>query len=714
MDDEKITEGMAPAETDAEYADEVLGEEAERELVDKHRRGFAQDLEGERENRERAEKWERFKLGGSFQWDDAREPGQTPGGSDRAELTVNLIPQFVNQVVNDQRQNRQEIKVRPADSIADPDTAKVVNGLLRHIQQQSMATWAYDWAMQQSVTSGWGYFWIEPEYVDDDTNNQELRIRWIASRFEVVFDRESRLPWGGDARRAYRTGWVERAELEALGGAAADAAGGYGGDWPEAWGDRAVWERAEGDSEQIRVCSAWWLEREYVTVKGVRRLTTTPTLRWCKMTARKIIEGPRRLPGHRIPGVRVVGNMDVLREGLRLYGLVELLGPQQEFFNYTKTDVAERLSLTPKVGVIMAEGQAGGHEQEWQDAVSGRPVAVATYKPTLLNDTQAAPPPMIPGFPQIPAAHVALMQQSEHELRASVGMYEASLGQRQGQEVSGRALLQRRREGDAATFHYHDYMSYALHWAGVILVELLPHYYDWQETASILGEDGSERFVRLAPPGTLTNAGGKPVSRRVQLRDDAPGQKEVIYDLRAGRYDVYVDTGPTYSTRREEAAESLGQLLPILGDNAMLGMDLFLRNLDFPEGDRLAERFKTLVGQLYPWVKALEETEGQPMDDRERAIQAEARLAQLAQAMQAMQAEMQAMAQQLENRELEAQVRLQVAFLKFLTEQVESKAMINIEQMRAQVKLIGESLRAESKRTTRAGEQPAPTIGGGF
>jgi hypothetical protein len=277
--------------------------------------------------------------------------------------------------------------------------------------------------------------------------------------------------------------------------------------------------------------------------------------------------------------------------------------------------------------------------------------------------------------------------------------------------VSGRALLQRRREGDAATFHYHDYMSYALQWAGVILVELLPHYYDWQETARILGEDGSTRFERLVQPGTLTNARGKPVARRIQPREDAPGQQEYVYDLGAGRYDVYVDTGPTYTTRREEAAESLGQLLPILGENAMLGMDLFLRNLDFPEGDRLAERFKTLVRELYPWVAAQEETEGRPMDDRERAIQAEARLAQLAQVMQAMQAEMQAMAQQLENRELEAQVRLQVAFLKFLTEQVESKALINIEQMRAQVKLIGESLRAESKRTTRAVEPP-PVPGG--
>lgn len=46
---------------------------------------------------------------------------------------------LIRQVVNDARQNKPGMVVHPVDSGADPATAEVFNGLIRHIEQSSDA-----------------------------------------------------------------------------------------------------------------------------------------------------------------------------------------------------------------------------------------------------------------------------------------------------------------------------------------------------------------------------------------------------------------------------------------------------------------------------------------------------------------------------------------------------------------------------------------------
>jgi len=722
-------EGTAPAESDAAHADEALSPDEESELLDKLRRWFNAGLEAEKENRGRAEKYERYKLGGKFQWGAAEEGSASPDeATNRPELTINLIPQFINQVVNEQRQNRRQIRVRPADSKADPATAEVINGLLRHIQQASMANWAYDWAIHQSVGGGWGHFWIEPVYVDDETNNQELRIAWVPSRFDVVWDRDSRLPWGGDAKHAFRTGMVSVEELEAMGGTAEEAAAESGAAWPSSWGDAGEWEEGAGERRKLRVCSAWWLEYKQITVRGRKRMTVEPELHWCKMTARKIIEGPRKLPGHKIPGVRVVGNMDILREGLRLYGLTELASGPQDAFNWAADDVFTRLSMKPLASVRAVDGQLGEFERDWIDAASGKPKGVLYHKGTMMEDEETpAPPPDLFPLPEVPAAHISLMQQSEHWVRATVGMYEPNLGQRQQGALSGVALRQQRTEGDSATFHYHDFMSYALHWAGTILVELLPSYYDWTETARILGEDGSESFVTLMAPGTLKDADGKPVARLERAHRERPEEKQVLYDLSVGQYDVVVDTGPAYATKREEAAEALGTLLPVMKEDWLLGADLFFRNLDVADADQLAQRYKALALSRYQFLEALEDVGTDGPTDKQKVVQLTATVAVLKEQLEALVPELQRLQAEVQDKSgeravkvFEAQMKRYIAELeaqqKLMSDMVEAAGTVDVEKIRAAVKLGTERMKtivgALGRGTGAAPEAPSLATAG--
>src|SRR6266550_6887402 len=100
-------------------------------------------------------------------------------------LTINRLPAFIRQIVNDARQNNPSIKVHPADSVADPRTAEVYNGLIRNIEVTSRADVAYDTALDFAVTMGLGYLRINTEYACDDSFDLDLVIRRIANPFSV-------------------------------------------------------------------------------------------------------------------------------------------------------------------------------------------------------------------------------------------------------------------------------------------------------------------------------------------------------------------------------------------------------------------------------------------------------------------------------------------------------------------------------------------------
>ena len=49
-------------------------------------------------------------------------------------LTINKLPPLIRQVVNDARQNKPAITCHPADSEADPETALILDRLIRQIE----------------------------------------------------------------------------------------------------------------------------------------------------------------------------------------------------------------------------------------------------------------------------------------------------------------------------------------------------------------------------------------------------------------------------------------------------------------------------------------------------------------------------------------------------------------------------------------------------
>jgi hypothetical protein len=67
-----------------------------------------------------------------------------------------------------------------------------------------------------------------------------------------------------------------------------------------------------------------------------------------------------------------------------------------------------------------------------------------------------------------------------------------------------------------------------------------------------------------------------------------------IYDLSVGKYDLTVTAGPSFTTRREEAAAQMTELLRAFPAAAPVIGDLYAKNLDWPGADEIADRLKAL------------------------------------------------------------------------------------------------------------------------
>src|SRR5688572_31740287 len=173
---------------------------ADDDLLKDGKDKFTLASDGESDNRTAYEDDIRFARH-EEQWPgDIRKQRELEG---RPCLTINKLTAFSRQVVNDARQNKPSIKVHPVDSGADPDTAEVLDGLIRNIEYSSNADVAYDTAVDCAVGGGFGYFRVGANYAHGDTFEMDLSIERIANPLCVFPDPNSTAADSSDWNKAF-------------------------------------------------------------------------------------------------------------------------------------------------------------------------------------------------------------------------------------------------------------------------------------------------------------------------------------------------------------------------------------------------------------------------------------------------------------------------------------------------------------------------------
>jgi hypothetical protein len=667
----------------------LMSRETDRDLMREVRDRYAAAIEADKSNRDRDHKDRLFYTGGDNQW--PAETVKERRSEGRPCETYNRLPQFVKQVTGEIRQNKPAIRVLPVDGQTDPELAKIYAAIIRHIEAGCSAHRIYSKETEKAVVGGQGWWRIKADYCDDGFD-QELMLEGIPNPLAVVCDPDARHPTRFDMGYGFVTELVSRKKFKASYPKVAEAdfdGEGYKG-WVEGEFVRIAeyWVKEEVGKERIFAFEDGRDGQQHVLSESeVREYLSLPEGKIEDAIADLPIKlkGQREVPryevksrlvcgseplsdwqewkGRYIPLVRVVGEEVEAGDQVFRHGLVHHAKAPQVSYNFARNASMERYGAAAKSPWLIALKQIpGAFKGMWENA-NRKNYPFLPYDP--LPDV---PPPQRISPPAIDAAAIQESQLAAEDMKATTGIYDAHLGAKSN-ETSGVAIDRRDAQGDTATYVYIDNMEAAIEVTGRMLVDLIPHYYSDQRVIRILGEDGEvekfEAINKIMPDGSKWN------------------------DVTRGRYDVAVSTGPAYASKRQQAAEAMLKLADAPAIQ-QFGMDMIVRALDLPMGDKLADRLKNAL------PAGIDEDL-----DKEREEKGKGQQQQPSAEEMKMQAELQMKQADMQARQQESQIKLQLqqvdAQTKAQLAQAEAQARIELEHQKAAaaIELEREKARAE-------------------
>ncbi|UIT48624.1 hypothetical protein LZ754_04450 [Xylella fastidiosa subsp. multiplex] len=504
------------------------------------------------------------------------------------------------QVINEMRQQRPSAKVRGVEE-ADHGLAEIMQGICKNIESTSNADHAYDIAYEKAVKGGFGALRITTDYLEEDDFELDIRIKAVRNPFAVKFDPAAIEIDRRDANYAFVEELLPRADFERR---FPDA------DVTDFDGDTRV--KGWRDAKQIRIAEYWWKEprkRELLALSDGRVIfaddiakeagvTEADTKAFLAQTGIQI-QRTRTVEGHRIrmrltngqswltkpydfpckfiPIIPVWGNIENIDGTDYWSGMVRFSKDQQRLHNLHRSALVEAVAKAPKAPFIVDPDMIAGHETMWKDAnAEDFPFLLAN----IVKCGGAAPRRVEQA--QVPAALIQLAGMDNDDVKASTGLYDASLGARSN-ETSGIAINSRKQQGAVATFNYVDNLAYAVRYTYEILVDMIPRVYDTPRAVRVLGEDGGEKWKQLYQ----------------EVQDPMTGRRVVLNDIGKGKYDVTVTVGPSYATQRMEAAEAMMQLAAqVSGAAPQIAAVLAyagVQNMDLPGMDEVLAAFRKLL-----------------------------------------------------------------------------------------------------------------------
>lgn len=381
-----ITLGSKPPESDAAKKEKLLT---------KIRKRMEKAISAESENRKSGLDDKLFKAGD--QW--PKEIQAQRNLDKRPCLTINKLPTFVHQIVNDQRQNRPSISISPVGDKGDPEVAKMFRGLIRFIERDCAADIAYDTAFDDAVTMGWGYWRILTEPEAPDSMDDVIVVQRIRNAFTVYMDPSAQDPTGADAKWAFITEMMARDEFEER----------YPDANPLNFTEGGIGEKFTSwvAKDEIRIAEYFEIEHEMRTLVELdnghvgwrdeldditkanikrgrvhiveERESRVPTVMWYKVTAVDILKKTKWL-GSTIPIVKVIGD-EIDIEGKPKYsGIIRHAKDPQRMVNYWRPLALNTPLPTPTGWTTMGDAKEG----DWLLDDQGKPTSVVGTSPVHL------------------------------------------------------------------------------------------------------------------------------------------------------------------------------------------------------------------------------------------------------------------------------------------------------------------------------------------
>lgn len=544
----------------------------------------AQDSESDM--REHSEECAMFVEKRDGQW----EPEVIQKFNGKPRYTDDRVGPVINQVSGEMSDADFTVRVKPAGGTATKEIAKVYDGLVRSIRNNSGADQIFKHAAKQMLKTGIAGWEIVQDYSDADTFDQDLIIKplhnyekrvWIDpysleqnnkdANWGVILEYvsseeyEEKFPKGNKASvgkssdsdaythkppfitiaRAYYRKAIKRTIVEMSNGAVYED----DDDFKKVADDLARYEivevrRRERDSWKVftRMFDGDdWLDEEQETVFNY------------------------------IPIITIYGNYSV-SEGKRLYhGIPEKLLDIQRVHNYAFSREIEEVALSPRAKFWMTRKQVSAVPQDITDLqtlnTNNKPVQF--YE----NDSEVPGPPMQNGGGQVNPALRTIVTETGIGVNHAAGIFSANMGENPGLQ-SGKALEKQISQGNNGTRGYYDATEVAISWTGKLLVDAIPKAYDTQRQIRIIQEDGAQEMVMLNEP----------------IIDQQTNQPVTLNDLSQGNYDVTCEMGAAYNSKMQEAVDMFIRSAERDPAAMEMGRDILYKNIDAPGFDDMAQR----------------------------------------------------------------------------------------------------------------------------
>ena len=354
-------------------------------------------------------------------------------------LTIDRISAPVRQVSNTVRAANFAIDVHPNGFGADDETARILKGLLRQIQNDARGEDPIEWAADSAAEGGLGWFRLYADYCYNDPDtppealfDQDLKIGRISNCLTVYCDPSAMSPTKGDAKYMFVVEDMSKAEFI------------------RKYGDSNVPTsdefRSEGDEDAwigddiIRIAEYWTCDYDKVKVwqspDGVVTIGTSapegykkdtwrtrvihqPVVQCAKITATKVLDR-WDWPGTRIPLFPVLGEELNVDGKTVLRGVVQPAMDSQRMVNYLYSGAVESSGLMAKPKWIVAAGQVENYKSIWSTANTTN-FSYLPYDPISNAGTAVPPPQILQAEPAI-QAQVELLHISEEAIKATTSI----------------------------------------------------------------------------------------------------------------------------------------------------------------------------------------------------------------------------------------------------------------------------------------------------
>jgi hypothetical protein len=509
-------------------------------------------------------------------WDDSSRMRREAAGLPC--ICPDEISQYLNQAINNLREQKRAVKLIPRGTGATDKDAKRRAAIIRGIEHEANALAADTVLFEGMINCGWGFERITTKYVSDDTDEVTPWVKPIRDGFSVYPDPNaqemdfsdqdicivaSSIP-ERDFKRKYP--WATKHDFT-------DA-------------DKRTAAQFFHDKEVVLL--EYWA-REYGKPKKVGRRRKVRPCRVVQYITNGVeILERNEWPGSWIPIVVGIGKEYWTRKGelaeRHFASLVRTARDSQAMLAFIASQEAIEFLSIPLTPWVVAKGQIpDAARKAWENCTS-EPIAFLEYDPMPDGAGAPLPPPQKPIWAPNSQAYAMSREAWRRAVQSAMGIMPMPTSAQEQNQKSGVALGKIQTQEQVGSFHFTDNFERCLKNRGRQLNELITKCIDTQRHVSAMREDGKHGLMYVTTKDQLD-----------QIPDDIK-EKDDYLVVDNGEFDVTVSSGPSTESEREAAGDVADQIMQNMGNipppgspaAAIMAQSLKMRNLG-PEVDALAE-----------------------------------------------------------------------------------------------------------------------------